>query len=177
MSPQLHARALSIDPVPKGTIYHEERVDPRDPLKQKPRKSHGCLPTWRAAEVAETLEDGPNGPHDELGARTGGERGLITQRFYAPAPAPPAVSDAATIMPKPEPRRTGGRAEGGGDGVSLLSYHWRPPRSTFPPSTFKKYFYRYFCYVRIELRAHVDSTWLIPLCPGFGCQLDVNVEN
>lgn len=28
----------------------------------------------------------------------GGERGLIRQRFYAPAPAPPAVSDAATIM-------------------------------------------------------------------------------
>jgi len=29
-----------------------------------------------------------------------GKGTLITQGFYAPAPAPPAVSDAATIMPK-----------------------------------------------------------------------------
>lgn len=37
VSPCIVARSLSIDPVPKGTIYHGP-LDPWDALKQKPRE-------------------------------------------------------------------------------------------------------------------------------------------
>ncbi|KYN41948.1 Neurobeachin [Trachymyrmex septentrionalis] len=89
------ARSLSIDPVPKGTIYHGP-VDPRDTLKQKPRKNG--MSSSGEKEDGEVRER-QGGGATWLTVCGGRETLLITQRFYAPAPAPPAVSDAATIMP------------------------------------------------------------------------------
>lgn len=57
-------------------------------------------------EVAKIPRRTAWGPVYTVGQVVGGERGLIRQRFYAPAPAPPAVSDAATIMPRLNVQRT-----------------------------------------------------------------------
>lgn len=55
------------------------------------------------------------GPAYIVGTGDGGgdERVLIRQRFYAPAPAPPAVSDAATIMPSEAERTISGTITSG----------------------------------------------------------------
>jgi len=81
------------------------------------RERQGGGPTWLP---------GPDvawGPTMSRAPAVCGEGGLITQRFYAPAPAPPAVSDAATIMPKPNETHGERRTE------YLRDYHWRPSRA------------------------------------------------
>jgi len=115
MSLRVVACDLSIDTIdPEYHLSPEATVDPsRDVLKQKGTEER-CL--LDPAELDRARDEGRRGegsalpglrrgvgPHDEIRAHSGmacGKGTLITQGFYAPAPAPPAVSDAATIMPK-----------------------------------------------------------------------------
>lgn len=85
------------------------------------RERQGGGPTWLP---------GPDvawGPTTNRAPAVCGEGGLITQRFYAPAPAPPAVSDAATIMPKPNERMAN-------DGWSISGTITGAPRGPAFPS-------------------------------------------
>ena len=134
------ARSLSIDPVPKGTIYHD-----RDTLKQKPRKN-GMSSSGEEedGEVRERQGGGPTwlpeprrgvGPHDELG--------ISSQTVYGGRETHNAeILRAGAGAPRSLRRRdhNAKRTHGERRTEYLRDYHWRPSRIRPFSPTFRNVF-------------------------------------